>query len=476
LILSGELGRKGQIAEDTVTCLSNVDTLRRLEGSIVSHSFPQAKEHQMNRDTPPAEWLSRLEALWVRFDTMAPSAFLAAMEALVGERPEGDARALYEHASAYDSIGNEAEAAPLYVAALAAGLGEDLQRQATIQYASTLRNLGRADEGLALLTAERGRTSDGLDDALTVFEALMLSDLGRDREALANSLAALADHLPRYRRSAANYAAALRSAPYADDGLTIFERDGTPPLPTPERAGHIAHNGADIWFASIGRGRPVILLHGGLGHSGNWSHQASALVASGYRVILIDSRGHGRSTRDDRPYSYELMAGDVLAVMDTLGIGRAALVGWSDGACTALVLGAQHPGRVESVLFFACNMDPSGTLPFVPTPLVDRCFSRHRKDYAALSATPDDFTAFVEAVGQMQRTEPNYTASDLAAIRVPVTILRAEGDEFIKPDHARYLADTIPGARLVTLPGVTHFAPLQRPERFNAAMLEAIAR
>ena len=428
----------------------------------------------MNPPIPSPDWLDRLDALWARFDVMAPQAFLAAMETLAAELPGGHPRALYERASAHDSIGNEAEAAPLYVDALAAGLGEGLQRQATIQYASTLRNLGRADQGLALLTAERHRGSDELDDALVAFEALMLSDLGRDREALATALAALAAHLPRYRRSASNYAAALRSAPYTDDGLVIFERDGTPPCPTPDRAGHIAHNGADIWFASIGRGRPVVLLHGGLGHSGNWSHQVPALVAAGCRVILIDSRGHGRSTRDARAYSYELMAGDVLAVMDMLAIERAALVGWSDGACTALILGAQHPERVEGVLFFGCNMDPSGTLPFAPTDVIGRCFARHRQDYLALSATPDDFDVFVQAVGTMQRTEPNYTAADLAAIAVPITVLQSEGDEFIRPEHARYLADTIPGARLVVLPGVTHFAPLQRPALFTAAILEAL--
>ncbi|MGO8048367.1 alpha/beta fold hydrolase, partial [Rhizobium johnstonii] len=70
--------------------------------------------------------------------------------------------------------------------------------------------------------------------------------------------------------------------------------------------------------ASYGAGPPVILLHGGLGHSGNWGHQFSALLRRGRRVVLIDSRGHGRSTRDARPYSYELMASDVLAVMDAL--------------------------------------------------------------------------------------------------------------------------------------------------------------
>ena len=428
----------------------------------------------MQPNTPSSDWLARVEALWARFDAMPPADFLAAMQDLVAELPAPHPRGQYELASAHDSIGNEAAAAPLYQAALASGLDTDLHRQATIQYASTLRNLGRADEGLALLIAERARASDELNDAITLFQSLMLSDLGRDREALADMLAALAAHLPRYRRSALNYAAALRTAPYADNGLIIFERDGAPPLPTPDRAGHVTHDGAAIWYASIGHGQPVILLHGGLGHAGNWSFQAAALVQAGYRVILIDSRGHGRSTRDGRPYTYELMAGDVLTVMDELAIDRAAFVGWSDGACTALIVGAQHPGRVTGVLFFACNMDPSGALPFVPTPVIDRCFSRHRQDYAALSDTPADFNAFVEAVGTMQRTEPNYTADDLRRITVPVTILHSADDEFINPEHARYLADTIPSARLVTLPGVTHFAPLQRPAQFNAAMLEIL--
>ena len=259
-----------------------------------------------------------------------------------------------------------------------------------------------------------------------------------------------------------------------DDDLVIFERDGTPPLPVPDRSGHVSHDGADIWFASIGRGRPVILLHGGLGHSGNWSHQVPTLVEAGYRVILIDSRGHGRSTCDGRRFSYELMAGDVLAVMDALAIDRAAILGWSDGACTALILGHWHRQRVDGVLFFACNMDPSGARPFVPTIVVDRCFARHRQDYAALSATPDNFDAFVDAVGTMQRTEPNYTAEQLRSIAVPVTVLHAQGDEFITPEHARYLADTIPNANLINLPGVTHFAPLQRRAQFNAAMLQIL--
>ena len=98
-----------------------------------------------------------------------------------------------------------------------------------------------------------------------------------------------------------------------DDELKKFEADGAAPLPATNDQGYVEHEGARIWYATYGAGSPVILLHGGLGHSGNWGYQVPALVRSGYRAVLIDSRGHGRSTRDAQPFSYELMASDVLA-------------------------------------------------------------------------------------------------------------------------------------------------------------------
>ena len=263
--------------------------------------------------------------------------------------------------------------------------------------------------------------------------------------------------------------------PQTDDDLSHFEARGAPPLPAANAQDHVTRDGARIWYATYGTGAPVVLLPGGLGHSGNWSHQVPALVAAGHRVIAIDSRGHGRSTRDARPYMYELMAADVLAVLDTLRVEKAAFVGWSDGACIALVLAMQVPERVCGVFFFGCNMDPSGTKAMQPSPVIDRCFSRHAKDYAQLSATPDAFQAFVGAVSEMMKTEPNYTAADLAKIRVPVAIVQSEFDEFIKPEHTAYLARSIPGASLIALPGVSHFAPLQRPALFNGAVLQFVA-
>ena len=121
-------------------------------------------------------------------------------------------------------------------------------------------------------------------------------------------------------------------------------------------------------------------------------------------------------------------------------------------------------------------MDPSGVKPFEVTAALERCFSRHRKDYARLSATPDDFDEFVKAVSLMQATQPNYSANDVAKIGVPVTIIQATLDEFIRREHAEYLARTLPNAELIVLDGVSHFAPLQRPEQFNAAVLAFLGR
>ena len=261
-----------------------------------------------------------------------------------------------------------------------------------------------------------------------------------------------------------------------DDDLSRFEAHGAALLPVADTQNYVEHAAARIWFATFGSGAAVILLHGGLGHSGNWGYQVPALLQNGYQAVLIDSRGHGHSTRDERPYTYDLMASDLSAVMDALNLDKAALVGWSDGACTALILASKDPSRVAGVFFFACNMDPSGAKEVEFSPILKRCFGRHMKDYAKLSATPDRFDEFSEALGLMQRTQPNFSANDLAHISVPVAIVHSEHDEFIHREHAEYLARSIPGAEFVLLHGVNHFAPLQRPEQFNTAMLAFLGK
>jgi pimeloyl-ACP methyl ester carboxylesterase len=243
-------------------------------------------------------------------------------------------------------------------------------------------------------------------------------------------------------------------------------------LPSAAASGYVAHDGARIYYASYGAGPPVILLHGGLANGRYWGDQVPALTRAGYRAILIDSRGHGRSSRDDRPYTYELMAGDVVAVMDALKLPKAALVGWSDGAIIGLVMALKDPERLTQVFAFAANMDPSGVKPDTATnPTFSRFEAEAAAQYAQLSPTPTQFDAFSKAINHMWDVEPNYSAADLGRIRTPVAIVDGDHDEAIKRAHTDYLARSIPGAKLIILPGVSHFAMLQRPAEFNAAML-----
>ncbi|MFY8031845.1 MAG: alpha/beta fold hydrolase [Devosia sp.] len=256
---------------------------------------------------------------------------------------------------------------------------------------------------------------------------------------------------------------------WIDDQLESFAADGPPPLPAGET--YLERDGVRIWFGSWGKGPAVLLLHGGMGNAGNFGHQVPALLAAGYRVIAIDSRGQGRSSWDGRPFSYEQFAEDAFEVMDQLGVARAAVVGWSDGACTGLAMAKARPERVRGVFYFACNVDETGTYPFEMTPTIGNCLTRHTKDYAALSPAPDGFDAMGQALQVMQGSLPNYSAADLASIDVSVTVAQAERDEFIRPEHARYIANTVPGAQFVDLLGVSHFAPVQRPAVFNRAVL-----
>ena len=245
------------------------------------------------------------------------------------------------------------------------------------------------------------------------------------------------------------------------------------PLPPLDATGAVERDGARIWYGVVGEGPPVILLHPGLGSSDFWGDQVPALVAAHHQVILIDARGQGRSTWDGRPLGYETMSGDVMAVMDALGLRRADFVGWSDGAIVALTVAMKDPDRVARVFAFGANMDVSGLRPLgVLAPTLGAAERLESADYAEVSPTPGRFAAISHAVRRLQLSQPNYTPAQLAAIRGPaIDIVDADHEEFIHRRHAQYLARTIPGAWLQILPGASHFAPLQTPERFNKAVL-----
>lgn len=249
----------------------------------------------------------------------------------------------------------------------------------------------------------------------------------------------------------------------------------TPSLP----AGTVGHramiNGALLWYAEWGThngGVPVLLLHGGPANSNYFGLLIPALVRHGYRVIAMDSRGQGRSGRSQGPITYHMMADDVIGLLDLLHVRQVSLVGWSDGGIIGLDLAIHHPGRLHRLFTFGANADASGVYENADkAPVLVEFEARAKKEYRELSPTPGDWNSFLAVMSHMWLTEPDFTAEQLRSIRVPTTIADGEYEKIIKPAHTRYLAATIPNAKLVLLPDVSHFAMLQDPAEFNAAVL-----
>lgn len=247
-----------------------------------------------------------------------------------------------------------------------------------------------------------------------------------------------------------------------------------PPTPAPvavAKTGYAAVNGVKLYYTRTGHGSPVVLLHGGLANSDYWGNQVKALAAK-HTVITLDSRGHGRSSRNEKPFGYGLMADDVVAVLDSLKIPRADIVGWSDGAIIGIDLALHHPDRIGKVFAFAANTQTSGVKDGVEkNPTFAAYIERAGKEYAKLSPTPKEYDAFVEQISHMWASQPNWTDAQLASIKTPILIADGDHDEAIKREHTEYMAATIPGAGLLILPNTSHFAFLQDPALFNAAVL-----
>jgi pimeloyl-ACP methyl ester carboxylesterase len=246
------------------------------------------------------------------------------------------------------------------------------------------------------------------------------------------------------------------------------------PMPAATAEGTAAVNGIDMYYATYGSGPPVLLIHGGLAHAGVWGALVTDLMAD-HTVIVADSRGHGRSTRDDRPFGYSLMGDDYLALLDHLKIDKADLVGWSDGGIIGIDLALRHPERLDQVFAHAANVTTDGVDPAVETNAVFGDYiGRMAADYARMSPTPDQFDAFVTQIAGMWASQPNWTDAELATITTPVTVALGDHDEAITRAHTDHMAATIPGATEVILPGVSHFAMLQAPAEYAAAVRAAI--
>ena len=246
-------------------------------------------------------------------------------------------------------------------------------------------------------------------------------------------------------------------------------------MPRPDSSGVVSVNGSRLYFAIFhrGGGAPVLLLHGGSASSEIWAGEVERLRGS-HEVIVIDTRGHGRSSRSAEPFSYAGFASDALGMMDSLRLSRVAVVGWSDGGVTGLVLAIEHPDRVTRLFTYGANFDRTGYSSAPPDSVARANGRRFRErmaaEYARLSPTPDGFPALSAALDTLYAREPAITTAALQSIRVPTGICAGEHEQFITRAHTEALAHWIPGARLIILPGISHGGPLQDPDGFHRAV------
>ena len=248
-----------------------------------------------------------------------------------------------------------------------------------------------------------------------------------------------------------------------------------PPMPQPKASGMADVNDIKMYYAEYGAGDPILFIHGGLGNADVWGAQV-ADFARDHLVIVADSRGHGRSTRSEKPFGYDLMTSDYVALLDYLKVGKVTLVGWSDGGIIGIDMAMKHPEKLTRVIAQAANVTTDGVKPDV---MSNKTFNDYinvaGEYYKKLSPTPNEYEAFVNQISQMWATQPAWTAADLGKITVPVTLAIGDHDEAVKLDHTEMMTKEIPGAKLVILKDASHFAMLQDPKGYDAMIRDAMA-
>ena len=216
-----------------------------------------------------------------------------------------------------------------------------------------------------------------------------------------------------------------------------------------------------LHYEEQGTDTPLLLLHGN-GEDGTYFVHQMAFFSRFYRVIALDTRGHGQSPRGDSPFTIRQFAADLLDFMDEMGLTKAHILGFSDGGNIALTFALAHPERVDHLILNGANLFPAGVKPTVQLPIVlgYHMASLFRNEKARHNA---------ELLGLMVK-EPNFSPADLAGLHVPTLVIAGTKD-MIRERHTRLIADSLPDARLVLLPG-DHFIANKQPEAFNQAVLD----
>lgn len=217
------------------------------------------------------------------------------------------------------------------------------------------------------------------------------------------------------------------------------------------------------FYVEAGKGDPIILLHGN-GENCDYFKGQIDEFAKYYHVYAIDTRGHGKTPRGDKPFTIRQFAADLLCFMNDHQIEKTNLLGFSDGGNISMIFAIQHPERVNRLILNGANLSTDGVKRSVQIPIEIgyRIASRFapKSDSAKLNA---------EMLGLMVN-DPNVKPEELNRIRARTLVIAGTKDMILE-SHTRLIAKSIPDSQLVLIDG-DHFIANKNPEEFNRAVLE----
>jgi pimeloyl-ACP methyl ester carboxylesterase len=225
------------------------------------------------------------------------------------------------------------------------------------------------------------------------------------------------------------------------------------------------------WYDEHGSGQPLVLLHGGLVDA-RWFAPNLAPLAERFHVYTPERRGHGHTPDVPGPITYQLMADDTIAFLDTV-VGEAAdLVGHSDGAFVAMLVAMQRPELVNRLVMISGGFNKRGEANPDMEWDVDQIAQFLGPAYGEVS--PDGighFRVVATKIGEMAAVEPNLQASELAKVNQRSLVMFSD-DDLVTLTHAVEMYDALPNAELAVVPGTSHFLTQEKPHLVNAIVLD----
>ena len=239
---------------------------------------------------------------------------------------------------------------------------------------------------------------------------------------------------------------------------------------TPSTTGYADVNGLHLYYETYGSGAPLVLLHGGMLTIDLNFASLIPTLAQTHTVIGVEMQGHGRTANIDREITYANLATDIVALLDHLGIERAAVLGHSMGGGVALELAVNHPDRVSAIVPISASVSKDGMHPdlldpstFETSPIMPTAqdFADFKGAYERLSPHPEQFDAFLMSLSGMDSDFAGWTDEQLAGISCPVLIVQGDND-FTTVPHAGVMLAKIPNSTLAVIPATTHMQVTRR--------------